>query len=86
MRRGTLSITLYIPCPWLSFWRDVSLSPLPYFLVQIFKSDQNQFLQPRHTDHELQVIVQGLEVGSPWFHKIFGVLFCDYDVSQGLLG
>ena len=39
-----------------------------------------------HTDPELQVIVQGLEVGSPWFHKIFGVLFCDYDVSQGLLG
>ena len=41
---------------------------------------------PCHTDPELQVIVQGLEVGSPWFHEIFGVLFCDYDESQGLLG
>ena len=39
-----------------------------------------------HTDPELQVIVQGLEEGSPWFNKIFGVLFCDYDESQGLLG
>ena len=39
-----------------------------------------------HTDPELQAIVQGLEVSSPWFRAIFGVLFCDYDVSQGLRG
>ena len=39
-----------------------------------------------HTDPELQAIVQGLEVSSPSFRAIFGVLFCDYDVSQGLRG
>ena len=33
-----------------------------------------------HTDPELQAIVQGLEVSSPWFRAIFGVLFCGYDV------
>ena len=49
--------------------------------------DAQASLSPtRHTDPELQVIVQGLEEGSPWFNKIFGVLFCDYDESQGLLG
>ena len=42
--------------------------------------------KPWHTDPELQGIVQGLEVSSPWFRAIFGVLFCDYDVSQGLRG
>ena len=41
---------------------------------------------PPHTDPELQAIVQALEVSSPWFRAIFGVLFCDYDVSQGLRG
>ena len=41
---------------------------------------------PQHTDPELQAIVQGLEVSSPWFRAIFWVLFCDYDVSQGLRG
>ena len=40
----------------------------------------------RHTDPELQAIVQGLEVSSPWFRAVFGVLFCGYDVSQGLRG
>ena len=39
-----------------------------------------------HTDPELQAIVQGLEVSSPSFRAILGVLFCDYDVSQGLRG
>ena len=39
-----------------------------------------------HTDSEFQAIVQGLEVSSPSFRAILGVLFCDYDVSQGLRG
>ena len=39
-----------------------------------------------HTDPEFQAIVQGLEVSSPSFRAILGVLFCDYDVSQGLRG
>ena len=39
-----------------------------------------------HPDPELQAIVQGLEVSSPSFRAILGVLFCDYDVSQGLIG
>ena len=42
--------------------------------------------QIKHTDPELQAIVQGLEVSSPSFRAIFGVFFCDYDVSQGLRG
>ena len=41
---------------------------------------------PSHTDPELQAIVQGLEVSSPSFRAVFGVLFCGYDVSQGLRG
>ena len=41
---------------------------------------------PLHTDPEFQAIVQGLEVSSPSFRAILGVLFCDYDVSQGLRG
>ena len=41
---------------------------------------------PGHTDPEFQAIVQGLEVSSPSFRAILGVLFCDYDVSQGLTG
>ena len=40
----------------------------------------------RHTDPEFQAIVQGLEVSSPSFRAIFGVLFYGYDVSQGLRG
>ena len=43
-------------------------------------------LHTGHTDPELQGIVQGLEVSSPWFRAIFGVLFYGYDVSQGLRG
>ena len=35
----------------------------------------NAYGQPGHTAPEFQAIVQGLEVSSPSFHAILGVLF-----------